>query len=202
MNPPPAERIPAEDDAAALAREVEAAQRELELADPDAGLPRFDRIVNRTAEAFGVFLLALLTGLVFVNASARYLFSTSFIWGDELVIAMIPWLAMAGLFLAVRRRNVIRIDYFVEKFPGSVRRLFRLFADLISAAMFAYLGYVSIQYVWLFGGDQLTYLRWPSGVFSISFVIGPFLVGLAYLHAFWREARGRDVAPRGTKAAL
>jgi TRAP-type C4-dicarboxylate transport system permease small subunit len=185
-----------------LAREVEAAQRELELADPDAALSRFDRIVNRTAEAFGVFLLALLTGLVFLNASARYLVSHSFIWGDELVIAMIPWLAMAGLFLAVRRRNVIRIDFFIDKLPARPRRVFRLFADLLSAAMFAYLGYVSIEYVRLFGGDQLTYLRWPTGVFSSSFVIGPFLAGLAYLYAFWSEARGGGEAPGRTEAAL
>jgi TRAP-type C4-dicarboxylate transport system permease small subunit len=196
--------IPAErakpDDESILAREVEAAQRELELADPDAGLPRFDRIVNRTAEVFGVFLLAVLTALVFINASARYAFSHSFIWGDELVIAMIPWLAMAGLFLAVRRRNVIRIDFFVDKFPARPRRIFRLFADLVSAAMFAYLGYVSIEYVQLFGGDRLTYLRWPTGIFSASFVIGPILAGLAYLYAFWSEARG-DHAPGKAEAA-
>ncbi len=202
MTATPAERVKPGDDETILAREIEAAQRELELADPDAGLSRFDRLVNRTAEAFGVFLLALLTGLVFLNASARYLVSHSFIWGDELVIAMIPWLAMAGLFLSVRRRNVIRIDFFVDKFPARPRRIFRLFADLLSAAMFAYLGYVSIEYVRLFGGDQLTYLRWPTGVFSASFVVGPFLAGLAYLYAFWSEARGGGGAPVETGAAL
>ena len=198
----PVERAGADADEAVLAREVEAAQRELELADPDAGLSRFDRIVNRTAEAFGVFLLAVLTGLIFINASARYAFSHSFIWGDELVIAMIPWLAMAGLFLAVRRRNVIRIDFFVDKFSARPRRLFRLLADLLSAAMFAYLGYVSIEYVQLFGGDQLTYMRWPTGVFSASFVIGPLLAALAYLFASWQDlgsggdvASGKDAVP-------
>ena len=171
---------------------LDAAQRDLELQDPDAGASRFDRIVNRTAETFGVFLLVLLTGMVFVNAFARYAFSHSFIWGDELVIEMIPWLAMAGLFLAIRRRNVIRIDFFIDKFPRGLRRAARLFGDLLSAAMFAYLGYVSIEYVRLFGGDQLTYLRWPTGIFSVSFVIGPALAALAYLLTFWREARSSD----------
>jgi TRAP-type C4-dicarboxylate transport system permease small subunit len=157
--------------------------------------------VNRTAEAFGVFLLVVLTGLVFVNAAARYAFSHSFIWGDELVIAMIPWLAMAGLFLAIRRRNVIRIDFFLDKFPARLRRICRLFADLVSAAMFAYLGYVSIEYVRLFGGDQLTYLRWPTGIFSSSFVIGPLLAALAYLYASWRELRGGDAVADGKESA-
>jgi len=195
------ERARAEEQDAELASLVEQATRELELQDPDLGVSRFDRIVNRTAELFGVFLLALLTGLVFLNASARYAFSRSFIWGDELIIAMIPWLAMAGLFLAIRRRNVIRIDFFVDKFPPGPRKAARLAGELLSAAVFVYLAWVSLEYVQLFGGDQLVYLRWPTGVFSVSFVIGPLLAALAYLVTFWREVRGeREASGRGDPA--
>lgn len=184
-----AERLKTAQDEEALSARVDEAGRKMELRDPDADASRFDRIVNRTAETLGVFLLALLTGLVFLNAFARYAFSHSFIWGDELIIAMIPWLAMSGLCLAIRRRNVIRIDFFVDKLPAMPRRIIRLAGELLAAAMFAYLAYVSIEYVQLFGGDRLTYLRWPTGIFSASFVIGPFLAALAYLVAFWREAR-------------
>lgn len=195
------ERPKADAQDAELASLVEQATRELELQDPDLGVSRFDRIVNRTAELFGVFLLALLTGLVFLNASARYAFSRSFIWGDELIIAMIPWLAMAGLFLAIRRRNVIRIDFFVDKFPTGPRKAARLAGELLSAAVFVYLAWVSLEYVQLFGRDQLVYLRWPSGLFSVSFVIGPLLAALAYLVTFWREVRGqREASGRGDPA--
>ena len=139
---------------------------------------------------------ALLTALVFLNATARYLFSHSFIWGDELIIALIPWVAMSGLFLAVRRRNVIRIDFFLDKFPPRPRKVLRLAGELVSAVMFVYLAWVSVEYVQLFGGDQLVYLRWPTGVFSSSFVIGPLLAALAYLVTFWREARSGAEAAR------
>ncbi len=193
-------RTAPDDQDAELAGLVEQATREIELQDPDAGASRFDRIVNRTAELFGVFLLALLTGLVFLNASARYAFSRSFIWGDELIIAMIPWLAMAGLFLAIRRRNVIRIDFFIEKFPAGPRKVARLAGDLLSAAVFVYLAWVSLEYVRLFGSDQLVYLRWPTGLFSVSFVIGPLLAALAYLITFWRDARGAEAPSQGDLA--
>jgi TRAP-type C4-dicarboxylate transport system permease small subunit len=197
-----AEQVRARQQEEALAAQVEQATREIELQDPDAGASRFDRIVNRTAEMFGVLLLALLTGLVFLNASARYLVGHTFIWGDELIIAIIPWLAMSGLFLAVRRRNVIRIDFFVEKFWPRPRKVVRLAADLLSAIVFLYLAWVSVEYVRLFGGDQLVYLRWPSGLFSSSFVIGPLFAALAYLVTFWREARAGQAAPGGRDAAL
>jgi TRAP-type C4-dicarboxylate transport system permease small subunit len=189
------ERTRAGEEDAELAALVEQSNRDAELHDPDAGASRFDRIVNRTAELFGVMLLVLLTGLVFLNASTRYLFSYSFIWGDELIIAIIPWVAMSGLFLAIRRRNIIRIDFFVDKFWPGPRKVLRLAGDLLSAFVFAYLAWVSVEYVYRFGGDRLIYLRWPAGLFSSSFVIGPLLAALAYLVTFWREARG------GTEAA-
>jgi TRAP-type C4-dicarboxylate transport system permease small subunit len=192
------ERVKADEEGEELAALVEQATRDIELQDPDAGASRFDRIVNRTAELFGVLLLALLTGLVFLNATTRYLFEYSFIWGDELIIAIIPWVAMSGLFLAVRRRNVIRIDFFVDKFWPGPRKVLRLAGELLSAIVFAYLAWVSVEYVYRFGGDQLVYLRWPTGLFSSSFVIGPLLAAFAYLGTFWREARGGgEAAPGG-----
>ena len=196
------ERAKVDEEDAELASLVEQATRDLELADPDAGASRFDRIVNRTAELFGVLLLGLLTGLVFLNAATRYLFKYSFIWGDELIIAIIPWVAMAGLFLAVRRRNVIRIDFFVDKFRPGPRRVLRLAGELVSAIVFVYLAWVSVEYVYRFGGDRLIYLQWPSGLFSASFVIGPLLAAFAYLITFWREARGgAEAAPSGADPA-
>jgi TRAP-type C4-dicarboxylate transport system permease small subunit len=55
-----------------------------------------------------------------------------------------------------------------------------------------------VEYVYRFGGDGLIYLRWPSGLFSASFVIGPLLAALAYLVTFWREMRGGAKAAPGT----
>ncbi len=186
MTPDPERRG---DDPAALARAVEQATRSAELADPDAGLASLDRMVNRVAETFGVLVLALLVGLVFVNAFSRYLLGRSFIWGDELIIAIIPWLAVAGLFLAVRRRQVIRIDFFVAKLPAGPRRAASLFSDLLSAVVLAYLAWISLGYVQLFGGDLTVYLKLPTGIFSVSFVVGPALAALAYLVTLWRDAR-------------
>ena len=173
-----------------LASEVESATRSAELADPDLGQSPFDRIVNRVAETFGVLVLALLVGLAFLNAFSRYALGHSFIWGDELIIAVIPWLAVSGLFLAVRRRQVIRIDFFVKKLPPLPRRALGLFSELLSAVVMAYLAWVSLGYVQLFGSDLTVYLKIWTGIFSVSFVIGPALAALAYLLALWRDARG------------
>jgi TRAP-type C4-dicarboxylate transport system permease small subunit len=172
-----------------LAAQVAAAGRRQELLDPDLGLPRADMIVNRVAEALGVALLGAVVLIVFVNAAMRYLLDTSIIWAEEVVLGLIPWLAMAGLFLAIRRQTTIRIEYFFNRFPAPVRRALTLLGDSWSAVVFAYLAWVSISYLNLFGGDRTPYLGVPKGIFAAALVVG----GVAAMAAFALEAwRARE----------
>jgi TRAP-type C4-dicarboxylate transport system permease small subunit len=148
-----------------------------------------DRAVNRIAEVAGAFILALFAVLVFVNAVSRYLLNFSFVWADELIIALMPWLGMCGMFLAIRRRQVIRIDYFAEKLPPRARTAARLFAGIISAAAFMYLAVVAFEYLQLFGSDRTIYLKLKSGWFTSALVIGSAAAAAAYAVDTWRQAR-------------
>jgi TRAP-type transport system small permease protein len=87
-----------------LAERLGAATRQLELEDPDRGLPLGERVINRAVELLGVCLLAGILVILFVNALTRYALNYSFIWAEEVVIGLVPWLAVTGLFLSVRRR--------------------------------------------------------------------------------------------------
>jgi TRAP-type C4-dicarboxylate transport system permease small subunit len=167
-----------------LAARVAAAGRRQELLDPDLGLPRADVIVNRVAEALGVVLLAAVVLIVFVNAAMRYLVDTSIIWAEEVVLGLVPWLAMVGLFLAIRRQTMIRIDYFFNRFPAPLRRALTVLGESWSAVVFGYLAWVSIGYLNLFGGDRTPYLGVPKGIFAAALVVG----GIAAVGAFALEA--------------
>jgi TRAP-type C4-dicarboxylate transport system permease small subunit len=96
---------------------------------------------------------------------------------------------MLGMFLSIRRRQVIRIDYFVEKLPPRIGKAVLLFADIMSAAVFLYVAYISLQYVGLFGADKTIYLRIPTGWFSSALVIGAAGAAIAYFAHFVRDAR-------------
>ena len=172
-----------------LASEVEKATRALEFADPDAGASLIDRWINRVFEVIGVTVLAAIVLLVFVNAVGRYAIASPVIWADELVIAMIPWLAMSGVFLSVRRRNVIRLEYFTSRLQPSARTFVEALAALFSAAAFVHLAYYSFQYVSLFGKDATIYLKLPTGWFSSSMLIGSVAVALAFLAGLIRELK-------------
>ena len=169
---------PVEED---LGSRIDAATRALEFDDPDRGASRIDRAVNRLAEVFGVGIFLTILGIVFFNAFGRYALQFTFIWGDELVLSLLPWLGMLGMFLAIRRRQVIRIDFFVGLFPAALTRTLTIGASLFAAGIFTYLAIVSMQYLSLFGGDRLLYLRLEKGWFMAAMVGGPGLAAIAYL---------------------
>jgi TRAP-type C4-dicarboxylate transport system permease small subunit len=164
-----------------LGSRIEAATRALDFDDPDRGASRIDRAVNQLAEVAGVGVFVTIVGIVFFNAFGRYALQFTFIWGDELVLSLLPWLGMLGMFLAIRRRQVIRIDYFIGLFPPILTRTLSIVASLFAAGIFTYLAIVSIQYVSLFGSDRLLYLRLEKGWFMAAMVGGPALAAIAYV---------------------
>jgi len=164
-----------------LADQVDEVARQIELADPDADASVLDRSINRVAEILGVSTLAIIAILLFANAVGRYAFNYPVIWAEELVIESIPWLTMCGVFLSVRRRQIIKIEFFVSMLPAHIRRAASVFASIVSAAAFTYLAIHSLAYVSLFGSDPLDYLRIPTGWFSSALMVGAAATVLAFV---------------------
>ena len=174
-----------------LARRIGAASRQQELEDPDRALPLGDRMVNRTAEILGVAILGGLLAIVFANALSRYALNYSFVWAEEVVISMVPWLAVVGLFLSVRRRQMIKVEFFLAKMPAPAQRVLAVLAELLGAVMLAWLAWLGFHYVATFGGDRTPYLALPKGLFTSALWLGPVAVALAFAVAAWRERRAR-----------
>jgi TRAP-type C4-dicarboxylate transport system permease small subunit len=174
-----------------LARQIGAVSRQQELEDPDRALPFADRLINRTAEIFGVAVLVGLLAIVFANALSRYALNYSFVWAEEVVISMVPWLAMAGLFLSVRRRQMIKVEFFLARAPMGVQRALVVTSELRGAAMLTWLAWVGFTYVATFGGDRTPYLALPKGMFTSALWFGPIAVALAFAVAAWRESTQR-----------
>jgi TRAP-type C4-dicarboxylate transport system permease small subunit len=149
-------------------------------------------VANRAVELVGVSLLAGILAIIFLNALTRYALNYSFIWAEEVVIGLVPWLALTGLFLSVRRRQMITIEFFLDKFPPGIRRALATGADLLGALMLGWLAWLGFNYVATFGGDPTPYLGLPKGLFTSALWIGSALVALAFAVAAWREGRGRS----------
>jgi TRAP-type C4-dicarboxylate transport system permease small subunit len=146
----------------------------------EAETSRVLRVVDAIWEAAGVAAMVTAMLLIFGNASARYLLAKSIPWADEVVIGLIPWIAMIGLYLSIRRGSVIRIEYFFQKLPESLRPAFVLFTTLLSAAAFVQLAFYSFQYVSFFGKDLTPYLGIMRGWFTSAMVFGAGATALLF----------------------
>jgi len=181
------ETTPAGGRDADLGRQLEAAGRRQEMAATADDASLAGRIVNAVAEVAGVAVFAAIVVLIFANALGRYVAGASLIWAEELVIALIPWLAMTGMFLAIRRRQVIRIEAFTAMLPPRLQQLLAVAVPLVAAAALTVLAYHGFTYVTLFGGDRLVYLGLPRGWFTAAMVVGAGACALAFLvEAWWR----------------
>ncbi len=170
-----------------LAERIGQAGRSQELVDPDAGLGWIDRLINRLVEAVGVAVLVTIVLTIFVNAFGRYAFNAHLLWAEELVLLLLPWLAMTGTFLAVRRGTMIRIDFFFARLPRSVRTPLALTGYILCIVMLVFLGVISTRFVMLFGADPSPYLDLPTGWSTAALAIGGFAAATAFLAILLRE---------------
>lgn len=181
---------------ASVAQQISDSSTQMELGDPDAGLGRADRAINRIVELIGVIAMVAIVSVVFANATSRYLLGHSFSWAEEMVQMTIPWLAMAGVFLSIRRGTVIRIDFFYEKMPKRLRNLVARSGLVFNCVVLALLAYVSFDFVRLFGGDRALYVGLPMGVSTSALIFGAAGASMAYAAAFVSafSRRGGDEA--------
>lgn len=153
---------------------------EFELGFHEAETP-VERVIDGVIGFVGVAILAGMTLLIFGNATTRYLFNFTVIWADELVVAVMPWLAMCGVYLSIRQRQLIRIEYFTEMLPAGLRRALDIFANVFAAATFCYVAVGGFNQLKLFGSDTTLYLDLPTSWFTSALFIGAILVILAFL---------------------
>ncbi len=187
-------------DSERVAEQIAEATRHLELRDPDQGQPFADRLVNRMVEVVGVSVLVAIVLVIFVNAVCRYTIDYSFIWAEEMVQMAMPWLAMTGVFLSVRRGTVIRIDFFFERIPEPLQGLIANVGYGLCVAVLLFMGWVSLDFVRQFGGDVALYAEIPTGWSTSALVFGSVGAAMAFAAEFYREWRARRRGRRGASS--
>ena len=75
-------------------------------------------------------LLALITIGVFTQVVLRYVFATSFLWGEELSLFAFIWCVFLGSAICSRRRTHFAFDLFDERLPARAAAAQRLLVDV------------------------------------------------------------------------
>ena len=99
-------------------------------------------------ERIAVLAMAVLVLLTLVNVIVRYTTDESFAMTEEVSIALMVLLTLAGAASAAARDRHLRIEYFYESGSPARRRRLALFSALACAAFFGFFTVLLGRYVW------------------------------------------------------
>ena len=137
--------------------------------------------VDRVAELVAVILLGVIVLLIFLNAFFRYSFANPLVWTEEIVSSLIIWLAVAGAFLALRRRQLITIEVVTKRLPEVPRTVLGITMQLASAFVLAWLAWLGWRYMGLFGKDTTPFFGFPKAFYMAAIPVGIGVMAIACL---------------------
>lgn len=97
-----------------------------------------------------VLLVAFLSSMMLLAVGQivlRELFSTGFVWADELIKLMVLWLAMIGSIAACRDNRHIRIDALSHILPRLAVELTRALVDVFAAIVCGVIAWQTWRYL-------------------------------------------------------
>lgn len=97
-----------------------------------------------------VLLVTLLSSMMLLAVGQivlRELFSTGFVWADELIKLMVLWLAMVGSIAACRDNRHIRIDALSHILPKIAVEITRALVDIFAAVICGVIAWQTWRYL-------------------------------------------------------
>ena len=144
--------------------------------------------IDRLADGLLAAISAALTVIVLAAVFCRYVMNDSLSWSDEVVRYLFVWFTLFGAALALREREHIRVEYFVEKLSGPLRRVIDI-AMLAGVCLLQAAWVVSgFLWVWSTRGSYTSALQWPLNLFFYAAL--PCTAALGVWYTLRRLLRG------------
>ena len=153
-------------------------------------------ILSRIAEVLCVIALVIMTVLTFANVIARYVFSASFSFSEEITTYLFVLLSLLGSAVAARRKAHLGFTALIDIVPENVRRIFHaisfLLATLFSSALFVF--GMKMVYSQMSRGQVTAGMQWPEWIFGAFVPLGAFFITLEFLFLLINVLKGDEEA--------
>lgn len=149
------------------------------------------RIFDKIEEILAATCLSVMTILTFANVVARYLFSASFSFSEEITTYLFVLLSMLGTAIAAKRRAHLGLSILTDAVGSKVRKGL-LIAGYGAAVLFTgtifYYGILMVRNQRLLG--QVTAgMQWPEWIFGSFVPIGAFFATVRFIQVLIKEIR-------------
>lgn len=145
-------------------------------------MPRFLRPIDAALAVAACFATAMVVVLVTVEVVARYVFSSSIFFANELARLMFVWGIFLGFPLALSRGRHVGIELVDSLLPPEAARWSIRFGAVLGAVLLAFVGWKSAE-VMVFNWDQsFNTMPLSAGLFYVPVIIA-MAAGTLYLLA-------------------
>ncbi|MBH9967965.1 TRAP transporter small permease [[Bacillus] enclensis] len=150
-------------------------------------------------ETILVLTLALMVALIFGQVVGRYVFSSAPSWTEELARYIHIFQVWIGASYAVKKREHIRIESFVELFKGTARKVIETTALIIWFLLALFLAVFGTQLVLasLQNGQVTPAMQLPMWIPFLAIPVGGAGMALRLLQQLVTIWRNRDDRPSG-----
>lgn len=150
------------------------------------------QILDRIEEIVAAVCLSVMTVLAFANVVARYVFSASFSFSEEITAYLFVLLSLLGTAIAARRRAHLGLTILTDVVNPKVRRVLLiigyLFAVAFTGAIFYYGILMVISQRQL--GQVTANMQWPEWIFGSFVPIGALFATVRFVQVLIEEIRG------------
>ena len=155
---------------------------------------RFERYLVTANKTIIFLMMAVMTTLVFINVIARYIFTYSIIWAEEISQYLMIWIAYLGAGLALREGRHVALEIVHDRLPRVMSRRLRM---ALGGLVLAFLGTVTVlgfefsMFVW---NQETPVLNISLGIPTLAIPIGCLLFAV-HLILMFRNYVDRQFVP-------
>lgn len=149
-------------------------------------------IFDRIEEIVAISCLGIMTILAFANVVARFVFSASFSFSEEITTYLFVLLSLLGTAIAVRRKAHLGLTIITDVVNPKVRKILHIigyiFAVAFSGAILVYGIQMVMNQVKL--GQVTANMQWPEWIYGSFVPIGAFFVVVRFVQVLLEEIKG------------
>lgn len=161
-------------------------------------LRKADKVLVHCEEFISAISMLLMCIVVFASVVCRYFLAFPFPASEEMARYLMVYCIYIGVSIATRKKAHIGVDVFIDAFPDRVTKVFRMLAQVISIATFAWLFVLAVMWIdkSIVPDPQRTPLtRIPYWYLYLSIAIGFALSVLRGIQVFFKDFIFKTGAP-------
>ena len=151
-------------------------------------------ILGKIEDVICAICLIIMTSLTFANVIARYVFSASFSFSEEITTYLFVMLSLIGSAAAARRKAHLGFTAILDLLPAGLKRAIQTMsyalATFFSAALFWY--GISMVQSQIFHGQVTAGMQWPEWIFGSFVPLGAFFITVEFLFLFLDTISGKE----------